>query len=69
MKEKQCTECREPIGTARLKARPTATLCVDCQMEMERTGRFIKHTIEIAPEIEGWEYAGQVEILVRGHEV
>lgn len=67
--EKQCVECGDNIGAARLRARPTATLCIECQAEMERTGRFVKHTIEIAQEIEGWEYLGQQEILVRGTKV
>jgi len=30
-----CEECGEPIPMARLKANPTATLCVDCQHELE----------------------------------
>jgi DnaK suppressor protein len=31
-----CEECGEDIGAARLLARPTAKLCVDCQIERER---------------------------------
>jgi len=30
-----CEECGDPISLARLKARPTATLCVECQNAME----------------------------------
>ena len=30
-----CEECGDPIGLARLKARPTATLCVNCQAALE----------------------------------
>lgn len=30
-----CEECGEPIGFARLKAKPTATLCVECQNALE----------------------------------
>ncbi len=30
-----CEECGEPIGLSRLKAQPTATLCVDCQAARE----------------------------------
>jgi RNA polymerase-binding transcription factor DksA len=33
-----CQECRRPIPTERLKARPQATLCVDCQRRVD-TGR------------------------------
>ncbi|TVM19690.1 TraR/DksA family transcriptional regulator [Oceanidesulfovibrio indonesiensis] len=31
-----CDECGGDIGPARLKARPTTTLCVDCQSTLER---------------------------------
>lgn len=31
-----CRRCEEPIGYARLKARPEASLCVDCQTGAER---------------------------------
>jgi len=31
-----CDECGEDIGSARLMARPTASLCVECQNERER---------------------------------
>jgi DnaK suppressor protein len=31
-----CDECDEPIGYARLKARPVAALCIDCKEEQER---------------------------------
>ncbi|MFW5734823.1 MAG: TraR/DksA family transcriptional regulator [Oceanidesulfovibrio sp.] len=31
-----CEECCMDIGTARLKARPTTMLCVDCQSALEQ---------------------------------
>ncbi|EPR43572.1 transcriptional regulator, TraR/DksA family [Desulfovibrio sp. X2] len=31
-----CEECEDDIGTARLAARPTATLCVHCQARLEK---------------------------------
>ena len=31
-----CDSCEEEIGTARLKARPVTTLCIDCKTEQER---------------------------------
>lgn len=31
----QCRRCEEPIGIARLRARPEASLCRDCQDELE----------------------------------
>lgn len=36
-----CDECGEPIGLERLKARPVATLCIECknlQEEFEKSG-------------------------------
>jgi len=31
-----CERCGEPIEIERLKARPVATLCIDCKTEQER---------------------------------
>lgn len=31
-----CASCGRPIGAGRLEARPTASLCVDCQSRVER---------------------------------
>jgi len=31
-----CVECNKPIDTARLKALPSADLCMDCQRKRER---------------------------------
>lgn len=31
-----CESCEEQIGSARLKARPVTTLCIDCKTEQER---------------------------------
>lgn len=32
----QCEECEEPIGYARLTARPVTTLCIQCKEDRER---------------------------------
>lgn len=34
-----CESCGRPIAAARLKARPTATYCIDCKTESERSER------------------------------
>jgi DnaK suppressor protein len=34
-----CQECGEEIGLARLRAQPTATLCVHCKSMLEEMGR------------------------------
>jgi RNA polymerase-binding protein DksA len=31
-----CARCGRPVGAARLEARPTARLCIDCQALVER---------------------------------
>src|SRR5262249_29594184 len=39
-----CEECGEMIGTARLKARPVTTLCIECKSAQEvgeRKNRFV----------------------------
>ena len=33
----ECKECGEMIGERRLKARPTAALCIECKEEQENT--------------------------------
>ena len=34
-----CESCGEPIGSARLEARPVARQCIDCKTAMEKTER------------------------------
>jgi DnaK suppressor protein len=34
-----CETCGRPISSARLKARPVTTLCIDCKTESESTER------------------------------
>jgi RNA polymerase-binding protein DksA len=34
-----CTRCSKPIEVERLEIRPDATLCVECQREVERLSR------------------------------
>lgn len=33
-----CADCSEPISIGRLKAKPYATLCIDCKSARERNG-------------------------------
>lgn len=37
-----CEECGESIGMNRLKARPVATLCIDCKEEQEQREKQFK---------------------------
>ena len=34
-----CTQCEEDIGLKRLRARPVATLCLDCKSQEEKRER------------------------------
>jgi len=35
-KPKQCSECEEPIETARLQVNPSARRCIECERARER---------------------------------
>jgi DnaK suppressor protein len=35
----ECESCGEPVGVARLMARPVAQLCIDCKTEQENVER------------------------------
>ena len=37
-----CENCGDPIGTGRLRARPMATLCIECKEDEEREERRLK---------------------------
>ena len=39
----ECEDCGSDIGESRLKARPTATLCIHCKEEEERGERGLIH--------------------------
>ncbi len=40
-----CESCGEPIGIARLKARPVTTLCIDCKSDQEVEERKLKRLV------------------------
>ncbi len=41
-----CAECEKPIPLARLQALPYATMCIGCQVELEKSGHrgWARHT-------------------------
>jgi DnaK suppressor protein len=39
-----CHSCEEEIGSARLKALPTATLCIDCAKDREKKNRNLMYS-------------------------
>ena len=61
-----CKECDSEIPEKRLKAKPNVVLCIDCQEKAEKEGKFKRSKIEISQEIEGWQYAGNIETLIPG---
>jgi RNA polymerase-binding transcription factor DksA len=65
-KNRNCNECGEPIGEKRLLARPKTTLCIECQEAKEANGDFTRHKIETSQQIAGWQFEGQVDILIKG---
>jgi hypothetical protein len=66
---RDCANCEQPISEQRLKALPHTTLCVSCQREQERAGKFVRHKIDVQQVIESWENVGVVQTLVRGSKV
>ena len=62
---KRCADCGEEIESTRLKHFPEAMVCVDCQREREREGRYSKHVMEISQEIKGWTHEGVVTTIIR----
>jgi len=45
--ERECEECGEQIAAKRLLVRPTATTCIRCQEQLERTGQFQYHRMDV----------------------
>ena len=43
---RECKDCGEKINPGRLKAIPQTKVCVDCQEENEKAGRFQLHRME-----------------------
>lgn len=37
-----CEDCNKSINPKRLQALPFATLCIDCQRDMEKSGRLVR---------------------------
>jgi RNA polymerase-binding transcription factor DksA len=67
-KTRDCRDCGEEILPARLKIKPNTYLCTDCQNLSEKKGNFVRHKMEIVQELEGWEFAGQELVLIKGSE-
>lgn len=66
MKTKECDECGEDINPKRLKARPEARLCINCQMDLEQNGGFRLHRLDVQTTTRCGEPDEQRQTLVRG---
>lgn len=66
MVKKYCESCEEVISAARLKARPETKYCLECQEELEKSGKYKPHTMEIGQEINGWQFEGVKTVMIRG---
>ncbi len=64
--ERLCKDCGEPIPEARLKARPTATLCVGCQEQAEGVGKFQRPKMDFKPHMKCGEVESVEAIYYKG---
>ena len=46
-KTRECEDCGEQIHLERLKAVPNTTVCVRCQENDERAGKFVLHRMDV----------------------
>lgn len=63
---RDCKECGDEIGEARLQARPYAEFCITCQEERERRGEFRRPKLDIQPVMEAGEMAGTETRFIEG---
>lgn len=62
----ECKDCGDEIPKERVRANPKTRICIECQEQREKSGKFNRHTMEINPEIESWNCVGVTQSLVRG---
>ncbi len=66
--EVECVDCGDEIPKARLRANPKTDLCVTCQEEAERKGRFKRHRMTQKVEFnrDGTEVESVENVIVTG---
>jgi len=62
----ECVECEESIDERRLKALPNTKVCVSCQQNRERNGRFQLHVMDVQAKSRCGEVDTLEQTLVRG---
>lgn len=63
-----CEDCDEEIPSERLAVKPHATLCLSCQTDAEREGRFTRHRMGTDIQFKGDEVENMETYVVRGNE-
>lgn len=66
---KECEYCEEVIPQKRLLARPGVKLCVSCQEDEEKSGRYQKHKMSVDIRFKGDEIESYEQTVVRFEEV
>ena len=61
-----CKSCDTEIEAKRLRAKPDATLCIECASEAERSGRFVRHRMDVQPVTKCGEMDELTQTIVRG---
>lgn len=56
---KDCEGCGELISIARLAAMPKTKVCIGCQQEDEKTGRYALHRMDVKVK----EHCGEIESM------
>lgn len=62
---KECEYCEEEIPQKRLLARPGVKLCVICQEDEEKSGRYQKHKMSVDIRFKGDEIESYEQTVVR----
>jgi len=66
MGTKECEGCGENINPKRVEARPNVTTCIHCQEELERSGKFQFHKMDVQAKTRCGEHDSTTNTLVRG---
>ena len=61
-----CKSCDTEIEAKRLLAQPKAVLCLGCANEAERSGRFVRHRMEVQPVVKCGDIDEIQQTIVRG---
>lgn len=63
---KSCEECGNEINPKRVAVFPKVRLCFDCQSDLEKSGKFQKHVMDVQIRFKGDEVESYDQTIVRG---